>query len=345
METAEPVSYEFPGHTIGAVAPRRMMTSNLGHNFPFYATPAASFPLPFHQSSSTAYGFGHALNHHHHNHHQPSYPQFFVASHESINSQPMRLSSEPPPVQSIPDIRPAKNAVNRISRDPLVKNDPSSNTQQTPMARSSAHGAAAQSKSPSVSEIEFTTEVDILMKAIQSRNSVQPPNTQSLPPLQQLTHRGCHGYPQTFSLHPSGNTRCNMMAEEVQSRSGKKRKYVCTLPHCGKSFAQKTHLDIHTRAHTGDKPFVSDPMSPQDRKLWEYFATLYKNSNKGIKGRGKDRRISPTSRSGPGKRHQTLGNNDDKLQRPIYEESSVYTGGSSSDEEDAEAYYIDRQNH
>lgn len=86
-------------------------------------------------------------------------------------------------------------------------------------------------------------------------------------------------------------------------------------------------------------------MSPQDRKLWEYFATLYKNSNKGIKGRGKDRRISPTFKSGPGKRHQTLGNNDDKLQRPSYEESSVYTGGSSSDDEDVDTYYIDRQNH
>lgn len=26
---------------------------------------------------------------------------------------------------------------------------------------------------------------------------------------------------------------------------------------CNKSFYQKTHLDIHVRAHTGDKPFVS----------------------------------------------------------------------------------------
>jgi len=33
-------------------------------------------------------------------------------------------------------------------------------------------------------------------------------------------------------------------------------------------------------------------VSQQDKDLWEYFADLYKNSNKGIKGRGKDRRIS-----------------------------------------------------
>jgi hypothetical protein len=35
-----------------------------------------------------------------------------------------------------------------------------------------------------------------------------------------------------------------------------------------------------------------DYVSQADKELWEYFASLYKNSNKGIKGRGKDRRIS-----------------------------------------------------
>jgi hypothetical protein len=29
--------------------------------------------------------------------------------------------------------------------------------------------------------------------------------------------------------------------------------------------------------------------------LWEYFANLYKNSNKGIKGRGKDRKVGSNS--------------------------------------------------
>jgi hypothetical protein len=40
-----------------------------------------------------------------------------------------------------------------------------------------------------------------------------------------------------------------------------------------------------------------DYVSQADKELWEYFASLYKNSNKGIKGRGKDRRISATSSS------------------------------------------------
>jgi hypothetical protein len=32
-------------------------------------------------------------------------------------------------------------------------------------------------------------------------------------------------------------------------------------------------------------------VSDEDRELWEYFAKLYRNSNKGIKGRGKDRKV------------------------------------------------------
>jgi len=36
--------------------------------------------------------------------------------------------------------------------------------------------------------------------------------------------------------------------------------------------------------------------SAYDKEMMEYFAELYKNSNKGIKGRGKDRKISATKK-------------------------------------------------
>ena len=42
-----------------------------------------------------------------------------------------------------------------------------------------------------------------------------------------------------------------------------------------------------------------DGVSSIDKELWEYFSTLYKNSNKGIKGRGKDRRIFAVSKDHP----------------------------------------------
>jgi hypothetical protein len=41
---------------------------------------------------------------------------------------------------------------------------------------------------------------------------------------------------------------------------------------------------------------LGDHVHEKDRELWEYFSSLYKNSNKGIKGRGQGRKIS-TSRS------------------------------------------------
>lgn len=79
-------------------------------------------------------------------------------------------------------------------------------------------------------------------------------------------------------------------------------------------------------------------MSRQDRELWEYFAALYKNSNKGIKGRGRDRKISTTTKSGSSSPEAPNPPDVDeyaKQSQQIYEDSS-YTGGSSSDEEDAE---------
>ncbi|CAG7981775.1 unnamed protein product [Penicillium nalgiovense] len=295
------------------------------------------------------------------------------------------------------------------------------------------------------------------MKAIQAKNASSPIQ-QSLPPLQNLATPAPPAYPvyQTASPTPP---RCYHANEGQLSRSGKKRKYNCSLPGCGKSFAQKTHLDIHIRAHTGDKPFIcKEPscgqrfsqqgnlkthqrrhtgekpfqceichkrfaqrgnvrahklthdqskrfdcrldecgkqftqlgnlkshqnkfhaatlhnltirfsqmgengpmnMNAADRELWIYFAGLYKNSNKGIKGRGKDRRISTTKRSdaqsscdsmdrlqsveseeGVSKMHMQMG-----MRRGSFEDGFSVYNASSSDGDDGETYYIDRRAH
>jgi len=41
-----------------------------------------------------------------------------------------------------------------------------------------------------------------------------------------------------------------------------------------------------------------EEMSDADRELWDYFSTVHKNSNKGIKGRGKKCRVELVSQPG-----------------------------------------------
>jgi len=221
METAEPVSsYDFPGH-VGAYAHRRMDSSL----FPYYSHPtsAPSYSLPYHAPTAGPYHFA-PLS-------QPSHPygHYFMASQPPLTS-PVRLN-QPQPLHALPEIRPAKNAINQSKgTDPQIA------------------GSATIKKEGF--NTEFSTEVDVLMKAIQAKPESSPsPIQQSLPPLQHLAP----GY----SSYPMTPPRCLMTSEGQLSRSGKKLKYTCNLPGCGKSFAQKTHLDIHMRAHTGDKPFVS----------------------------------------------------------------------------------------
>ncbi|KAF2994600.1 hypothetical protein E8E13_002281 [Curvularia kusanoi] len=269
-------------------------------------------------------------------------------------------------VQQIPALQDARSvySANQYSS----KSATASPLQSSPSYQRSSYDAELErprSEPVEGTNIHFSTDVDTLMKAIQAR---QPEPKQA----------------------PQGDK------EEGPKSSQKPRKrYQCNMPGCNKSFYQKTHLEIHVRAHTGAKPFVckapscgqrfsqlgnlktherrhtgerpyscdvcgktfaqrgnvrahkivhqqikpftcklddcgkqftqlgnlkshqnkfhaatlryltqkfatinpGDCVTQDDKELWEYFASLYKNSNKGIKGRGKDRRISSLSSS------------------------------------------------
>jgi hypothetical protein len=49
-----------------------------------------------------------------------------------------------------------------------------------------------------------------------------------------------------------------------------------------------------------------DTVSSADKELFQYFATLYKNSNKGIKGRGKDRKVASANPPQSSTQHSQL---------------------------------------
>ncbi|PVH67478.1 hypothetical protein DL98DRAFT_443518 [Cadophora sp. DSE1049] len=254
-------------------------------------------------------------------------------------------------------------------------------------------------------EINFGTEVDTLMKAIQAKEQTTQPQAASsaeqIRPMVGAFHSpsSAQATSQIGVYASREETKYKLthstLQEESSSLKNPKKRYQCTIANCNKSFYQKTHLDIHERAHTGVKPYpckepgcgrtfsqlgnlktherrhtgerpyqceicgkrfaqrgnvrahkiVHDQSKPYccrlddctkqftqlgnlkshqnkfhidtirnltakfasikdgdivhagDKELWEYFANLYKHSNKGIKGRGKDRKVGSASSS------------------------------------------------
>ncbi|KAF3351647.1 hypothetical protein ACHAQF_008846 [Verticillium nonalfalfae] len=82
----------------------------------------------------------------------------------------------------------------------------------------------------------------------------------------------------------------------------KTKPFVCKLDNCNKCFTTRGNLKNHQNKYHKDTIgrlvdwIISltdvDALSPKDRDLLWYFSNIYKNSNKGIKGRGRDRRVS-----------------------------------------------------
>lgn len=93
------------------------------------------------------------------------------------------------------------------------------------------------------------------------------------------------------SFSRKGNLAAHKMTHQ------KIRPYICKLDDCNKSFSQLGNMKSHqnkfhleTLKVLTQKLATMDPSQPipqEERELLEYFASIYKNSNKGIKGRGK----------------------------------------------------------
>ncbi|KAM7206496.1 putative C2H2 transcription factor [Naviculisporaceae sp. PSN 640] len=288
-------------------------------------------------------------------------------------------------------------------RDPRESLSPSIKSEPRAMSVASRHSTSPTTVSSGLpatgaQEVVFNTKVDALMKAIQSKSeadlamekakaeeehAIHNRDTKadmlSQRPLPPVAHQQQH-------LQPGSQTESHSKTSARGSKQKIKR-YACEFPDCGKFFSQKTHLDTHTRSHTGEEPYVCSfgcgkrftqlgnqkiherrhtgekpykctlcekrftqhgtlmahrishsktkpfsckldncnkkftqrgnlkshqnkfhsatlealikkfatirpsEVSNEDKELWEYFANLYKNSNKGIKGRGKHHKV------------------------------------------------------
>ncbi|KAI5212451.1 hypothetical protein E4T38_00488 [Aureobasidium subglaciale] len=296
-----------------------------------------------------------------------SIPQWQTYDHMAMQQPPVNMShmrsESQSSIESCPPLIKSEDEQSPVLHNQVFFNTPAYSSMQ-----------ADTSSSVGSDDIPITassTDIDALMKAIQSKVT--------------------NGAEQTTKLMYAKPIPREQYAEASSPPKPRKR-YQCSIPDCNKSFYQKTHLEIHTRAHTGVKPFVckepscgqrfsqlgnlktherrhtgerpyscelcgktfaqrgnvrahkivhtaakpftcrlddcnkqftqlgnlkshqnkfhqetirrlrqtfenlheGDHVSSWEKVMWEYFTSLYKNCNKGIKGRGKDRRISTT---------------------------------------------------
>ncbi|KAK6952215.1 hypothetical protein Daesc_006748 [Daldinia eschscholtzii] len=261
----------------------------------------------------------------------------------------------------------------------------------SPSPTSTSKTVARNAPEDGANEVIFHTEIDNLMKAIQlkSKTNQEPDSGEASYPSPP------HQDEEKFNLRRKSCSPEGKSSASGRGGKDRQKRYICDFKGCGKRCAQKTQLETHKRAHTGEKPYVceepgcglgfsqrgnlkshirqhtgekpyrcdicnkafaqlgnvkphrnthyptkpfvcmldgciktftqrgnlkthhnayhretikrltqkvqnmtgSEELSDEERKIYKHFTELYKNLNKGIKGRGPGRKVTPRNQS------------------------------------------------
>ena len=199
--------------------------------------PSTSAPsmVPF---SAGAYGFDlTSMNQY------PVHQNYNISYTPAVQPPPAYASAPSELSSTVPQIREARNALPSLNRSPSVKAEA-----QSPIHSNQAYAEANSDElkigqaDGALGGVSFSTDVDCLMKAIQSKQKQSRPSSPKAGP--------------PATAHVQHKVDPSQVQLTSEGRNKARKRYHCSIPGCNKSFYQKTHLEIHTRAHTGVKPFV-----------------------------------------------------------------------------------------
>jgi hypothetical protein len=117
-------------------------------------------------------------------------------------------------------------------------------------------------------QVSFNTEVDNLVKALQAKK-----DTDGIVKKVEAEQQSLADIPMVEPIARSVSVKSPAAQADSPQAEGRfsRKRYECDIAGCGKTFFQKTHLDIHKRSHTGDKPYVGNLARASSRR---YHADL-----------------------------------------------------------------------